>query len=299
VGSGARRGILRFAVATVVAAFLAVSWGGLTTSRDAGMAFSTWPLSDGSVNPDGWLGNPDKRAEHGHRIFGALLGACATVLVVWTHRARLPRAARWTSIAAWLAVAGQGLLGGSRVLENSPHEALVHGCTGQAVFCLVVATAWVLAPRRSPPNPEGPGGRWILAAASVATTLVLYLQVVLGAVLRHNHGPADQHLLGAVYVVAAVTWLAAVAATRFRGDREVARPVLLLALLLLLQVALGLSTAGILSRQVAGSHSFAEVALPTAHQTTGAVMLATSVVVTLTATGRVRHALGRPAEAFA
>lgn len=293
------RGLFRLAILAVVAAFLAVSWGGLTTSRDAGMVFRDWPLSEGSVNPDGWLRDPDKRAEHGHRIFGAALGLLVTALVLKAHLDRAPRATRFTAIGTWLAVAGQGALGGSRVLENSPDQALVHGCTGQAVFCLVVALAWVVAPRRAATPQEGGGGRGALAAASVATVLLLYFQIVKGAVLRHNHGPVNEHVLGAVYVAGAVLWLVTVAFARFRGDPAVARPALLLALLLPLQACLGLLAAGVLARQERGSYTLAEVLLPTAHQTAGAVMLAAALVVALTAFARLRRQAAHAREAYA
>jgi len=296
---GRGRGLFRLAILAVVAAFLAVSWGGLTTSRDAGMVFRDWPLSEGSVNPDGWLRDPDKRAEHGHRIFGAILGLLVTAIVVKAHLHGAPRAARLTALATWLAVAGQGALGGSRVLENSPQQALVHGCTGQAVFCLVVALAWTVAPRRGTAPREGGGDRRMLAAASVATVLVLYLQIVKGAVLRHNHGPVHEHLLGAIYVGGAVLWLSTVAFARFRADPAVARPSLLLALLLPVQALLGIATAGVLAGRERGAYTLAEVLLPTAHQTTGAVMLACAILVALAALARPRREAARAQEAFA
>ena len=44
--------------------------GGMTTSIKAGMAFLDWPLSNGSVNPAGWLTESDKMAENSHRLLG-------------------------------------------------------------------------------------------------------------------------------------------------------------------------------------------------------------------------------------
>ena len=35
--------------------FVLVTLGAFTTSIDAGMAFPDWPLSNGSLNPPGWL----------------------------------------------------------------------------------------------------------------------------------------------------------------------------------------------------------------------------------------------------
>ena len=54
--------------------FVLVTLGALTTTIGAGMAFSDWPLSNGSVNPDGWLVNPDMFAEHSHRLSGMIMG---------------------------------------------------------------------------------------------------------------------------------------------------------------------------------------------------------------------------------
>ena len=59
--------------------------GGMTTSIKAGMAFLDWPLSNGSVNPDGWLTESDKMAEHSHRLLGMKIGLLSIVLFLWTY----------------------------------------------------------------------------------------------------------------------------------------------------------------------------------------------------------------------
>ena len=38
----------------VALTFALILVGGMVTTSGAGMAFETWPLSDGSVNPPGW-----------------------------------------------------------------------------------------------------------------------------------------------------------------------------------------------------------------------------------------------------
>ena len=40
---------------TLAWSVLVLQAGGFTTSIQAGMAFLDWPLSNGSVNPPGWL----------------------------------------------------------------------------------------------------------------------------------------------------------------------------------------------------------------------------------------------------
>ena len=59
--------------------------GAYTTSIQAGMAFLDWPLSNSSINPEGWLTTEDMRAEHSHRLLGASLGCISIVLVIWTQ----------------------------------------------------------------------------------------------------------------------------------------------------------------------------------------------------------------------
>jgi hypothetical protein len=69
---------------------LVLQAGGFTTSIRAGMAFLDWPLSNGSVNPPGWLTEIDKFAEHSHRLAAAGLGLLAIVIAV-AHRLRESR----------------------------------------------------------------------------------------------------------------------------------------------------------------------------------------------------------------
>lgn len=49
------------------------------------MAVPDWPLSFGSLNPDGWWGKFEVRLEHGHRLLAALVGVFVGVLCssVW------------------------------------------------------------------------------------------------------------------------------------------------------------------------------------------------------------------------
>ena len=70
--------------------FIALAWavlvlqaGGFTTSIRAGMAFLDWPLSNGSINPPGWLTEIDKFAEHSHRLTGMMMGLITIGLGLW------------------------------------------------------------------------------------------------------------------------------------------------------------------------------------------------------------------------
>src|SRR3954447_10613061 len=66
--------------------FVLVTLGAFTTSIGAGMAFADWPLSNGSVNPHGWLEDIAMFAEHSHRLSGTVMGLITIGLAVWLWR---------------------------------------------------------------------------------------------------------------------------------------------------------------------------------------------------------------------
>jgi len=279
--------VFRLALATAIVTFLLLSVGGVVTSRDAGMIFRDWPTSNGSFNPDGWLAHPDKRAEHGHRLIGMVVGLLTIALAVALYRKEPRRQVRWLGYGAFVAVGLQGLLGGLRVTEDDGTLALLHGCTGQAFFALVVAVAYMtsrdaaLTHRRSK---DLRGLYW----CGIAVILAIFVQVVLGAQLRHHTGPIDTHLVGAMMVGTTVFWLLTVVMFRHPEKDALRRPVLLLAGLLLMQVALGFYSARILAAPGrVNSYTLTQVMVPTAHQSIGALMLATAVLIVLRTSRRV------------
>lgn len=72
-----------YAKCVVAATFALIFIGGLVTSYNAGMAVPDWPLSFGTLNPEGWWGDLPVRLEHGHRLFAATLGLLVTILCAW------------------------------------------------------------------------------------------------------------------------------------------------------------------------------------------------------------------------
>ena len=72
-----------FAKAVVAATFILILFGGLVTSHQAGMAVPDWPLSFGSLNPQGWWDQLDVRLEHGHRLFAMVVGLLVGILCAW------------------------------------------------------------------------------------------------------------------------------------------------------------------------------------------------------------------------
>ena len=134
----------------------------------------------------------------GGRTFAALphaavgLGSLALVLcAAWNARVREPRRwVRWLATGVLGAVIFQGVLGGLRVVMVELDLAIVHACFAQAFFCLAALTAvvtskwWVQQAADSSASPHGAGDRGLVRVAVVAVVAV-FLQLVVGAVMRH------------------------------------------------------------------------------------------------------------------
>ena len=261
-------------------------FGGTVTTMRAGMAENGW------LQPDGYLlwtypwalriRSAGVFVEHHHRELGSLVGllTVATLIATWACDRRW--SARWLSLAGLAAVGVQGLVGGLRVLENSPGLAFLHGALAQAVFALLVVVSVALDPRwarlAAARRVVGPP---LGAPAGLAFVLV-YGQSVLGAWLRHGHEPRAfvLHGAGALVAVAAVLWVAARfrRAAEGRSDAGALRVhVRRLRVLLGLQVALGAGAAGAIYGLSGGMRALTihplELVLATAHVLVGALLL--------------------------
>jgi heme a synthase len=188
-----------FAALGSVWVFVLVTLGAFTTSIGAGMAFADWPLSNGSVNPDGWLTDISMFAEHSHRLSGTLMGLLTIGLAVWLwrseERAWLRSLGRW----ALFIVGIQGLIGGKRVLLDGlavpgfdmtlgQMLRIPHGILAQVFVCMLFAIAAGLS-RAWTEDADArigraePGtrrlGRWCVG--------LLVAQLWIAAAMRHNY----------------------------------------------------------------------------------------------------------------
>ena len=87
--------------------------GGFTTTIRAGMAFLDWPLSNGSINPDGWITETDKLAEHSHRLLGMKVGLIAIGLWVWAWLRQERKSVHLLTLSLLSMIVLQGLMGGA------------------------------------------------------------------------------------------------------------------------------------------------------------------------------------------
>jgi cytochrome c oxidase assembly protein subunit 15 len=263
----------RLAVLTAAATCLLIVFGGLVTNSGAALAVPDWPTTFGH---NMFLFPPSQMVggvfyEHSHRLLGALVGALTLALAaaLWRQGGRLRR----LGVVALVAVVAQGVVGGLRVVLTADALAMVHGPLAQAFFALVVAVALVTSPRMAAPAPAADAAT---RGLTVASALVIYLQIVFGALLTHG-GRLDLHLAGAVAVFA----LAPMVTARLRrGGDAVAAPAAR-ALLVLLGAQLLLGGGSYLVRfspvWIPGGQ-VTMLALPVAHRLVGGLVLAAAVV---------------------
>lgn len=151
--------------------------------------------------------------EHSHRIAGFVVGICAIILAAGLWFAQRRRGLKWMGLAGLLAVSAQGVLGIFRVNLNAilgPGLALIHGCTAQLVFALLVSIA-VFTSRRwfQPAECFKPEVFKKLKWLSLGLLALIYLQLVLGALVRHTGSPhaSRVHLIMASVVAGGIVWL--------------------------------------------------------------------------------------------
>lgn len=298
----------RFAVFLTLAVIGLIAAGGLVKSLEAGLSVPDWPTSYGGLNPPRWWEIENVRAEHGHRLIAGTVALLTIVLALWARRSEPRRWVRRLAYGAVVAVLSQALLGGLTVLFFLPTAISVsHAALAQFYLCLLVTFAlvtsrsWLAGARLEMPGLAGGD----LRALATTTSGLIYLQILLGAFVRHTGsglsipdfprmfgrwwppeldfaiGIQLTHRIGALLVTVAVVTLL-VRIWRSPGRALFVIPASLLGLLLVGQVSLG-ATIIWSSRAV----------LPnTLHVPVGAALLAMSLIVTLRAW---RATVARPA----
>lgn len=284
--------------------------GGLVTTTKSGMAVPDWPGTYGYnllLYPlSTWWSAPwDLFVEHGHRLLASLAGLLTIVLMLLI-RSYDPRAwMRVVGILALAAVIAQGVLGGLRVLLNERLLAMVHGATGPLFFALTVAMVvwtsnWWLNTNRDAAH------RAIGSSTPFLFTLLIlvYVQMVVGALVRHMPitasplsfaGVAKAHL----FLAGLVTLFVSIASWRLlRSDttRGLRIGGAALAGLILVQLGLGLTTwlakygVPVALRAYLPPVRTAWLAngwwqshIVTAHQATGSLLLAVTLLVAMLA----------------
>jgi heme a synthase len=207
-----------YAVVAAASVSLLICSGGLVTSHEAGMAVPDWPNTFGYnmflFPVSRWVGGVF--FEHTHRLIASTVGILTVILCIALFVIESRRWVKTLGLIAVGAVIVQGILGGLRVTENNAVLGLFHGCLAQSFFALMATIALVTSRfwerleagtvRTETANhlrhPVGLASeaalhksplsshlslliscrRWV-----VAVTGMVFLQLVLGASMRHSH----------------------------------------------------------------------------------------------------------------
>lgn len=258
----------RSAVLLCACTFALLLAGALVSSTGAGLALPGWPSLARGAEPTAGAG-----LQQAHRLIAAAVALLAVLVAVLTWRFDPRPWMKGLSVAGVALVVGQAVYGGLAVIALLPaYFSIFHAALAQLFFGLTVAMAlftsagWLARERGGAPDSDAALARWALAS-----TIAIYVQVLVGATMRHSYVadgrpgglaiPDYPLAFGQVVPVAelgsslvAVAFLhrllalaaaALVAVTVVRvyrchaGEAGLVRPASLLALLVLTQIALG------------------------------------------------------------
>jgi cytochrome c oxidase assembly protein subunit 15 len=285
------KGLHRFTLLVTGATLLLIVAGALVTSHDAGLATNDWPLSNGQVFPE-MVGN--LFWEHGHRMVATSVGILVIILNIWLWRCEKRAWVRRLGFVALIAVIAQGLLGGLTVKMMLPLAvSSAHATLAQLFFCTMVSLSVFTSPGWSETRASiEEKGNFSLPHLLIAAAISILIQLVLGATLRHS-ATWDQylptsllltHLGGALAVVLILGSAVVTVLRRHRGETYLTRPALIAAGLLVVQLSLGL--AAYLTRLASPNAPQPRnpmVGITVAHVACGALVFATTIVLTLRA----------------
>jgi cytochrome c oxidase assembly protein subunit 15 len=285
----------RYAKLVAASTLLLIAAGGMVTSTGAGLSVPDWPNTYGwfmfTFPTSKWVGGI--RYEHTHRLIASTVGLLTIILALWTWRVEARAWVRRLAFAALGAVILQGLLGGLTVLLLLPPAVSIgHAGLAQLFFCITITLAIVTSPSW---NGARPLNDPVLRRITLITTTLVYCQILVGATMRHIGAglaiptfplafgrvlPPDwttaiavhfAHRVGAVVVLLAITLTTAHIWHWHRPQRDLIRIATLLFLLVCSQATLGALVV----------MSALQPIINTAHVVNGALVLATSLVLTL------------------
>lgn len=184
------RWLARFAWFTAITTLLLICSGGMVTSKGVGLAVPDWPTTFGynmfMFPLSKWVGGI--LFEHTHRLLASTVGFLTIILAVWIWRTE---ERKWLRVLGWCALGAvilQGVLGGLRVTLLKDQIGIFHACLAHAFLALLVVIALAMSAswERMQFLARSDAVRTIARLAAITTVLV-YVQLILGATMRHQH----------------------------------------------------------------------------------------------------------------
>ncbi len=276
----------------VLATFLLIVAGGLVTSTGSGLSVPDWPLSYGQAFPP-MIGGI--RFEHSHRMIAGVVGLMTFVMaaLLFKYEKRV-----WIKNLGFLAVAAillQAGLGGLTVIYLLPTWiSVIHACLAQTFFCLVLSIAYATSDEWQneaslirddsgvsfPPEADPLRAEKRLACITV---VFIYIQLVVGAVVRHAGGGMIKiHYFFAFLVALHVLLLILKTSRAQLFNKALFGHAAILGALVTAQIFLGLG-AFVFKQALepAPTPRAAEILFTAAHQSNGALVLAAGALFVL------------------
>ena len=226
--------------------------------------------------------------EHGHRLIASFVGFLTVILFIWIWNTEQRQWMRKLGLFALLGVIVQGVFGGITVLFYLPQLiSTIHATLAQTFFCIVVSITLFTSKEWTSEQTSSTLNSFSSQHQSLArnTTLAIYVQLILGALLRHNDKVMSIFLL--LHIVGAIIASYFIAHTYHKlksisDEKKIARNTLLLYSLLWLQITVGIFSLFLkLTSQDEVNLIWNTIFATVFHVAIGASLLATSLVLTL------------------
>ena len=280
-------GLHRFAFTTSAATVLLLMAGALVTSNDAADSVPDWPLAYGKIIPP-LVGGI--RYEYAHRVMAGTVAILTLVLAILLARSGT-RFLRNLGFTALILVIAQAVLGGMRVLFHNPAlTATIHAILAQIFFVTVVSLSLFTSKWWSsdPPKLDDPASP-PLCTLSAITAAAIFVQLILGAGFRHGAFQILPHIIGAFVVLFLAIWTSRTVRVRFGTVKHLRRWGILLTSFIGTQFLLGIAAYWAVVQEIkAQQPTTTYVILTVAHVLVGALTLAASVVLALSAFRAIR-----------
>jgi cytochrome c oxidase assembly protein subunit 15 len=216
-------------------------------------------------------------------MIAQFVGLLSIVIAIWTWRVDRRRWMKFLGVTALGLVIAQGILGGLTVLFYLPPAiSSAHAAFAQTFFCVVVLIATFTGRRwvEEVPQVEFDQQRPSLFTLALLSILVLYVQLILGALFRHHGLSWWPHVVNAGSVAIVLSWTVVRALSQYSNMEAVRWPAITMLALMVAQLCLGF--VAFLTR-VAWGHDAVQPELPmvistVAHVAVGALLLAVAAV---------------------